>query len=128
MDYLNELAISPPDNLPKEPTFDDNYDDIMLRQYLELFGLCNFVNRDPLPTKIDSEIINTPVHALDILHEMLDEDGEDGDLHLLYRMTRDSKPLDPSDARSPELYSFHDNCNEQGATLSLMKTPHTRSE
>jgi len=124
VDYLNELAISPPDNLPKEPTFDNNYDDIMLRQYLELFGLCNFVNRDPLPTKIDSACISTSTpKSVDILHEWLDEEGEDGKLHLLYRMTRD-KPVERSDPSwwPNELRSFHDNCNEQGATLSLMKT------
>lgn len=126
VDYLNELAISPPDNLPESPTFDDNYDDIMLRQYLELFGLCNFVNRDPLPTKIDSGIISTSTpNALDILHEWLDEEGEDGELNLLYRMTRDNKTVDPSIPRpsdSPELISFHDKCNEQGATVSLIRT------
>ena len=123
VDYLNELAISSPDNLPTEPRFEDDcYDDAMLRQLIYLFGLCDFVGRYPLPKMVDTEVI-PGLESVDILHDWLHEEGEDGELNLIYRMTRDSQTEDPDiQLRGAELISFHAKCNQKGSTVSLIKT------
>jgi len=103
VDYLNELLISSEENLPNLPSVDDEHNHIM-KQQIELFGL----HRGAMA---DSNIIEDKATE-DQLHSWLKEDDADGKLKLLYRGSKDG-----FDAKQ-----FHSKCDDQGCTLTIIKT------
>jgi hypothetical protein len=104
VDYLNEMTISSKDRPPSPPSVDDGRK-IILNHQLELFGL---VPECSLP---DSTIIKDAGDCR-MLHEWLEEDGQDGEFSLLYRGTRDGQTNK----------AFHSKCDEKGCTLTVIET------
>mmetsp|Transcript_43337 Transcript_43337/g.77884 ORF Transcript_43337/g.77884 Transcript_43337/m.77884 type:complete len:825 (+) Transcript_43337:202-2676(+) len=103
VDYLNEIAISSPDNPPQHPTADCE-NQYIIDQLLELFTMEQL-------NGIDSNIVKTYAHIA-LLHDWLGEDGSDGDFDLLYRSTRDGQSA----------LDFHSRCDNKGCTLTIVET------
>ena len=82
VDYLNEMTISSKDSPPSPPSVDIEHKHILNHQ-LELFGLGPEAH-------LDSTIIKDVGDDV-MLHEWLEEDGQDGEINLLYRGTRDGR-------------------------------------
>ena len=104
VDYLNEMTISSEDSPPSPPSVDDEHKHILNHQ-LELFGLL------PECSLPDSNIIKD-VKGCYVLHEWLEEDGQDGEFSLLYRGTRDGQTAE----------AFHSKCDSKGCTLTVIET------
>ena len=104
VDYLNEMTISSKDSPPSPPSVDDEHKHILNHQ-LELFGLL------PECSLPDSNIIKD-VKGCYVLHEWLEEDGQDGEFSLLYRGTRDGQTAE----------AFHSKCDSKGCTLTVIET------
>jgi len=104
VDYLNEMTISSKDSPPSPPSVDDEHKHILNHQ-LELFGL------GPECSLPDSTIIKD-VKGCYVLHEWLEEDGQDGEFSLLYRGTRDGQTAE----------AFHSKCDSKGCTLTVIET------
>eukprot|EP00588_Corethron_pennatum_P027358 CAMPEP_0194312080 /NCGR_PEP_ID=MMETSP0171-20130528/9001_1 /TAXON_ID=218684 /ORGANISM="Corethron pennatum, Strain L29A3" /LENGTH=601 /DNA_ID=CAMNT_0039066451 /DNA_START=172 /DNA_END=1977 /DNA_ORIENTATION=+ len=105
VDYLSELAISSPDDLP-EPPHVDEADTIFLYRLLTVLGI-----DEGLSVSLDSIILKEEEYQRE-LYKFLDVDNLDGNLELLYRGSRDG-------------YSgstFHEKCNNQGATVTVIKS------
>ncbi|KAL7531595.1 hypothetical protein ACHAWF_003845 [Thalassiosira exigua] len=103
VDYLSELAISSEEDPPSPPVMGDE-DKHILRSHLEIFGLYT-------PVMPESTIIKK-AKEVDLLHDWLEEDGSDGELHLLYRSSRDGLSA----------ANFHSKCDNQGCTLTVIET------
>jgi len=106
VDYLNEMTISSEDNPPDCPSVDDENKHILQTQ-MELFGLCG--------SGVDSKIVKDRDHVT-LLHEWLGEEDQDGELHLLYRYTRDRKK------DSAFHGDFHSKCNDKECTIVIIET------
>jgi hypothetical protein len=104
VDYLNEMTISSEDSPPSPPSVDNEHKHILNHQ-LELFRLL------PECSHPDSTIIKD-VGGCDVLHEWLEEDGQDGEFNLLYRGTRDGQTAE----------AFHSKCDSKGCTLTVIET------
>ena len=104
VDYLNELAISPPDDPPKFPVADHEENQCMVDSLLHLFSL------KPSNGISGSMVITDPAHA-SLLHDWLKAEDSDGGLRLLYRSTRDGFSSE----------AFHSRCDGQGSTLSIIE-------
>jgi len=63
-------------------------------------------------SEVFKSVIVTDEDHLEQLHDWLREDGTDGDLELLYSSSRDGFSAD----------AFHDNCDDKGATLTVVET------
>ncbi|KAL7543591.1 hypothetical protein ACHAXR_012885 [Thalassiosira sp. AJA248-18] len=100
VDYLNELAISPPDDPPNLPSVDDEHEHILKHQ-LCLFRLNTLL--------LDSNIIKDEGHLIR-LHHWLKEDFTDGDFSLIYRASTDGDGM------------FHSKCDHKGCTLAIIET------
>lgn len=107
VDYLNDMKISPQDNPPDPPSVNEEYSEVLAHQN-KLFGIAaTFPMTRRLP---DSEIIRNDDHAK-LLHDWLDDDGEDGEFQLLYRSSRDGTSAE----------EFHKRCDIKGCTISVIK-------
>ena len=106
VDYLNEMTISSKDNPPSPPSVDDEHIHILKCQ-LELFGL----GLDIECSIPDTNIIKDVGDWL-MLHEWLEEEGQDGDFSLLYRGSHDG--------HTP--VAFHSKCDNKGCTLTVIET------
>jgi hypothetical protein len=104
VDYLNEMSISSKNSPPSPPSVDNEHK-IILKHQLELFGL------RPECSLLDSNIIKD-VEDCVMLHEWLKEDGQDGELSLLFRGTRDGLTNE----------EFHSKCDNKGCTLTVIET------
>jgi flagellar motor switch/type III secretory pathway protein FliN len=106
VDYLNEMTISSKDSPPSPPSVNDDHKHILNHQ-LELFGL------GPVPecSLPDSNIIKDVGDCV-MLHDWLEEDGQDGEFSLLYRGSRDGQTN----------AAFHSKCDNKGCTLTVIKT------
>jgi hypothetical protein len=104
VDYLNEMTISSKDSPPSPPSVDDEHKHILSHQ-LELFGLL------PECSLPDSIIIKDAGGCV-MLHEWLEENGEDGEFSLLYRGTQDGMTN----------IAFHSKCDNKGCTLTVIET------
>mmetsp|Transcript_21002 Transcript_21002/g.41908 ORF Transcript_21002/g.41908 Transcript_21002/m.41908 type:complete len:592 (+) Transcript_21002:58-1833(+) len=102
VDWLHESAISSEDDKIQPPTVDAEFEGI-LKHYMQLF----FAQL----TNIDSKIIRSAKEA-EIIHNWLNEDNSDGELHLLYRSSRDGLSAE----------EFHHTCDKKGRTLVLIET------
>jgi len=105
LDYLVEKQLSTEDNPPKIRCSDFEHKYILLHM-MKYLGV-----DEKLFSSIQSEIVTDPYHQRK-LHEWLDEDGFDGEIQLLYRASRDGW--------KPSL--FHAKCDNQGATLTVIKS------
>ena len=103
VDYLTEILISSKDSPPEQPSVDNEHEYI-LQQQLKMFLQQNRV-------EADSNIIEDKATE-DQLHSWLKEEDSNGELSLLYRGSRDG--FDAS--------SFHSKCDDQGCTLTIIKT------
>ena len=109
VDYLNEVLISSEDSPLNPPSVEDKHAHILQRQ-LELFGLL-----DKVPTMgvdfPDSNIIKDDAGRI-IIHDLLKEDGSDGDLTLLYQGSHNGLSKQ----------AFHSKCDNKGCTLTIIET------
>eukprot|EP00985_Skeletonema_marinoi_P013559 scaffold6746_cov73-Skeletonema_marinoi.AAC.7 len=103
VDWLNMMSISSTDDKLQPPNVDEENEDI-LKHHMRLF----FVQ---LTKNIDSKIIRSAKEA-EIIHNWLNEDNSDGELHLLYRSSRDGLSAE----------EFHNTCDKKGRTLVLIET------
>ena len=107
VDYLNEMAISGEDDIPKLPIEGEgemghmNYLDC----HLNLFGM----NAFPLMSK--SSIITAHSEA-SVIHQWLEEVDAGGGVELLYRSSKDGLCNK----------TFHKKCDDVGPTLVLIRT------
>jgi hypothetical protein len=106
VDYLNEMTISSKDSPPSPPSVDDEHK-IILNHQLLLFGLVS-----ECPPSLPDSIIIKDVGDFVTLHQLLEEDGQDGEFSLHYRGTRDGQTND----------AFHSKCDEKGCTLTVIET------
>jgi len=104
VDYLNDLKISPPDAPPDPPVVDED-DKAFFERLWKIFGMESVYH--PF---LDSTTLTEPSHV-QALREFLLEDGEGGELELLYRASRDG--FDAKD--------FHSKCDNKGATVTVIK-------
>ncbi|KAL7551469.1 hypothetical protein ACHAWF_016770 [Thalassiosira exigua] len=104
VDCFHELAISSEDDPPSPPSVDEDYMKTIRHQF-ELFGL---LKKTEMP---ESKIVET-IEEADCLHGWLDQDNLDGAFTLLYRSSRDG--LSAAD--------FHSKCDNQGCTITVIKT------
>ena len=102
VDWLHESAISSEDDKIQPPTVDAEFEGI-LKHYMQLF----FAQL----TNIDSKIIRS-AKEVNIIHNWLSEDNSNGELHLLYRSSRDGLSAG----------EFHNSCDNKGRTLVLIET------
>jgi hypothetical protein len=104
VDYLNESIISSEDEPPEPPAVADENRHILNCQ-TELLMKSNGIN------DIDSDIIKSE-NDLKALYGWLAEDDSGGKLKLLYRSSTDDL----------NNHDFHENCDNKGRTLVLIKT------
>ncbi|KAK1734539.1 hypothetical protein QTG54_014787 [Skeletonema marinoi] len=102
VDWLNMMSISSEDDCPEPPTVDVENKGI-LKHHMQLF----FAQL----TNIDSKIIRS-AKDVNIIHNWLNEDNSDGELHLLYRSSRDGLSAE----------EFHHTCDNKGRTFVLIET------
>ena len=102
VDWLNMMSISSEDDCPEPPTVDVENEDILKHQMRLFFAQL---------TNIDSKIIRSAKEA-EIIHNWLNEDNSDGELHLLYRSSRDGLTAE----------EFHKTCDNKGRTFVLIET------
>jgi len=102
IDYLNESKISPPDAPPDPPVIDED-DKVVFERLLEIFGMKNVYH--PYSTTLTD-----PSHTK-ALRGFLLEDGEYGELELLYRGSRDGFGAE----------DFHGKCDNKGATVTVIR-------
>jgi hypothetical protein len=104
VDYLNECTISPLENPPNLPRTDTE-NQVFLDALLTAFGL------DGMDKTLDSTILTDLSHVR-ALQRYLSEADMGAGLDLLYRGSRDGL-----NARS-----FHQKCNNQGPTVTVVKS------
>jgi hypothetical protein len=107
VDYLNEMTISSKDSPPSPPSVDDEHK-IILNHQLELFSF----GLGPEHSFFDSTIIKDAGGCV-MLHEWLEENGQDGEFSLLFRGTRDGQQTNDA---------FHSKCDNKGCTLTVIET------
>eukprot|EP00984_Skeletonema_dohrnii_P030066 scaffold21178_cov98-Skeletonema_dohrnii-CCMP3373.AAC.6 len=95
-------SISSADDKLQPPTVDEE-NEVILKHHMRLF----FAQL----TNIDSKIIRS-AKEVNIIHNWLSEDSSDGELHLLYRSSRDGLSAE----------EFHNTCDNKGRTLVLIET------
>ncbi len=105
VDYLNELAISGEDDIPKLPVEGEGEMGHMLYDHFDLFGLYS-------STLISESNIISTHSEVNVIQQWLQEAGAGGGTELIYRSSRDGV--------SNKM--FHEKCDNVGPTLVLIRT------
>lgn len=107
LDYLSELRVSPPDDLPNQP-YVEAEDQMYLDYLTESFGI--FESEDGLV--INSTILDEAEQIQSLYNFLSEEDTIDSsNLDLLYRGSRDG--FNSTD--------FHELCDDKGPTVTIIK-------